>query len=188
MDWKKIGKKIISLGAPLLGTALGGPGGTAIGAVVASVFGASPDDPQAVYEAIKDDPKAAVKAMEIQTKHKETLEIIQLEHAKIETAERMSALSEVNATMRAESKSEHWPQYSWRPWNGFLFAPAVIAIYFFLPLFDKAVPGVPEWVWMGWLAVLGVATWDRGKAKRAKAGEQKAPGMIASTITAIRKN
>lgn len=36
MDWSDVGKKIISVGAPLLGGALGGPAGAAIGQVVAS--------------------------------------------------------------------------------------------------------------------------------------------------------
>ena len=46
-------------------------------------------------------------------------------------------------------------------------------------------PSVPEMVWIGWLAILGVATWDRGKEKRAKAGEAKT-GMLAGVIDAIR--
>ena len=94
-------------------------------------------------------------------------------------------LRTVNATMRAESKSEHWPQYSWRPFNGFTFPLAVILIYFVLPICKAAVPDVPQWVWWGWLSILGVATWDRGKEKRARAGEQKS-GLLAGAIKAIR--
>lgn len=33
MDWENLGKKMISLGAPLLGTALAGPAGAAIGMI-----------------------------------------------------------------------------------------------------------------------------------------------------------
>jgi hypothetical protein len=47
------------------------------------------------------------------------------------------------------------------------------------------VPDVPQWIWIGWLSILGVAVWDRGKEKRAAAGEQKT-GMIAGAISAIR--
>ena len=87
----------------------------------------------------------------------------------------------VNATMVAEAQSEHWPQYSWRPFWGFIsgFAfllvvimicviiviavrngkaeilgiiPAIISA--FTALF--AIPG----------AILGVSAWHRGKQKR----------------------
>jgi hypothetical protein len=61
----------------------------------------------------------------------------------------------------------------------------VLCIYFLLPALGKSVPEVPQWVWVGWLSILGVATWDRGKEKRAKAGDQPL-GLIASTIEAIR--
>jgi hypothetical protein len=91
----------------------------------------------------------------------------------------------VNATMQAETKSEHWPQYAWRPFNGFTFPLAVLLIYFALPMFQKPVPEVPQWVWMGWLAILGVATWDRGKEKRLKAGDQSS-GLLEGAIRAIR--
>lgn len=94
-------------------------------------------------------------------------------------------LRTVNETMREEAKSEHWPQFSWRPFNGFCFPLAVILVYFVLPMAGKTVPDVPQWVWAGWLSILGVATWDRGKAKRAAAGEQK-PSLLAGAINAIR--
>lgn len=94
-------------------------------------------------------------------------------------------LATINQTMQAESKSERWPQYSWRPFNGFMFPVAVVLIYFVLPACKETVPNVPQWVWMGWLSILGVATWDRGKEKRSKAGESK-PGLIAGAIKALR--
>lgn len=94
-------------------------------------------------------------------------------------------LETVNRTMRAEAKSERWPQYSWRPVNGFAFPVAVILIYFVLPLCQAVVPDIPQWVWIGWLSILGVATWDRGKEKRAKAGDQGV-GILASAIQAIK--
>ena len=91
----------------------------------------------------------------------------------------------VNETMRAESKSEHWPQYSWRPFNGFSYPFAVILIYFVLPCLGKIVPAVPQWIWVGWLSILGVATYGRNKEKQAKAGAPS-PGFLAGAIKAIR--
>ena len=94
-------------------------------------------------------------------------------------------LESVNQTMREESKSEHWPQYSWRPFNGFMFPLCVLLIYFILPVTGKTVPDVPYWVWGGWLSILGVATWDRGKEKRSKAGDQQ-QGILTNVIQAIK--
>ena len=83
-----------------------------------------------------------------------------------------------------KSEIEKWPQYAWRSFNGFLFGLAIVLIYFVLPLAGKTIPAVPHEIWIGWGAVLGVTTWDRGKEKRTKAGDIK-PGLIAGAISAI---
>jgi len=94
-------------------------------------------------------------------------------------------LESVNLTMRTEAQSDKWPQYSWRPFNGFAFPLTVIYIYAILPTLEKAVPEVPELLWLGWLSILGVATYGRGKEKRVAAGEKG--GMLTGLIDAIRK-
>ena len=43
MDWAAVAAKVIALGAPVLGTALGGPLGGAAGAVLASALGVAPE-------------------------------------------------------------------------------------------------------------------------------------------------
>lgn len=91
----------------------------------------------------------------------------------------------VNATMREEAKSERWPQYSWRPYNGFLYGTTIFCVYVLLPLCKVPVPSVPEWVWIGWGAILGVTTWHRGKEKRIKAGEAR-PGLLESVTKVVR--
>ena len=184
MDWKKLGVRVAKIGAPLLGGALGGPGGAAIGSIVASLFGVD-NDPGAIYQAVQSDPQAAVKLRELELNHKERLEELQVERARIDMEERLGTIRQINETMRAESKSEHWIQYSWRPVNGYAFAAAILLIYFALPLAGKIPPAVPQWIWIGWGTILGVTTWDRGKEKRTAAGENK-PGMIDGVITAIR--
>lgn len=80
---------------------------------------------------------------------------------------------------------EHWPQYSWRPWTGFWFPLAVVAIYFVLPLLGKPVPTVPTAIWAGWLCILGVATAGRNREKHLKAGASP-DGAIAGAIKAIK--
>lgn len=87
--------------------------------------------------------------------------------------------------LEASETTERWPQYSWRPWNGFWFAPTVVAIYFILPAIGKTVPDVPQLVWFGWLAILGVATMGRNQEKIIKAGGSP-DGALASAIKAIR--
>lgn len=102
--------------------------------------------------------------------------------AKLEEIEQALPLA-VNQTMQAEAKSEKWPQYSWRPFWGFVSGTAfgfvvVLCCYLayravvigeadrlamiptlvsaFATLF--AIPG----------AILGVTAWHRGAQKRGK--------------------
>ena len=108
MDWTSVAAKVVSLGAPMLGSALGGPLGGMAGKVLADAFGAAAATPDAVHAAITD------KAADL----KLAAEVAQ----KAET-EWMSALaeigkqqvSEVGETMRAESASEDMLQRWWRP-------------------------------------------------------------------------
>lgn len=59
--------------------------------------------------------------------------------------------------------SDHWPTYSWRPFNGFLFGITVFSVYVILPLAKLPIPAIPESVWLAWGGILGVASWFRGK-------------------------
>ena len=104
--------------------------------------------------AFKADP---TKVIEFETKMEE-----------IATTYQTSVISSVNATMQAEAKSEHWMQWSWRPFFGFTGAAILINNYVLLPYFAKLgiVPiVVPSEVWLMLMAVLGVAAWTRGQEK-----------------------
>lgn len=86
--------------------------------------------------------------------------------------------ADINATMRAEAASEHWPSYSWRPAIGFavaidLAASALIVLVAYVgamwsgnakPL--EHLPGMLA-AMAGLVAVaspiLGIASWFRGK-------------------------
>lgn len=92
MDWKQVGNTAISVGAPLLGGALFGPAGAAIGSIIAGKFGVSPDaTPDKVLAAIKGDPDAALKLRQIETTHVERLQELENERLRIETADVQSA-------------------------------------------------------------------------------------------------
>ena len=85
MDWSDVGKKIISVGAPLLGGALGGTAGAAIGQVVASQFGLTEASPDKVLEAITADPEARLKLTELEFRHSERLIELENEYFKLQT-------------------------------------------------------------------------------------------------------
>lgn len=94
MDWKQVGNAVISVGAPLLGGALFGPAGAAVGSIIAGKFGVSPDaTPDQVLTAINGDPDATLKLREIETTHVERLQALENERLRIETADVQSARS-----------------------------------------------------------------------------------------------
>jgi len=67
-------------------------------------------------------------------------------------------------------KSEHWVQWGWRPFNGFMFGLTLFCCYVLLPLFGKPPVHIPEVVMMSWAGILGVSAWHRGAQKRGDAG------------------
>jgi len=79
MDWKDIGRSLISQGAPLLGGLLGGPAGATAGKLVAGLFGVDPESPEEVMNAIQGDPEAIAKIRELEMQHKFKLQELQLE-------------------------------------------------------------------------------------------------------------
>ena len=79
-----------------------------------------------VAQKIQQNPALMVELQRLAVEREIGLARAEAEKAKADT-ERVRA---VNATMSAESKSEKWPQYAWRPFNGFLFGLAIVLIYF----------------------------------------------------------
>ena len=108
MDWKDVAAKVVSLGAPMLGTALGGPLGGMAGKVVANAFGAGAATPEAVHAAIND--KAADLKIAAETAQKAETEWMS---ALAEIGKQQ--VSEVGQTMRTEAASEDLLQRWWRP-------------------------------------------------------------------------
>jgi len=162
MDWKSISGAVGRV-APLLGGLLGGPAGGAVGVILASALGvASPDE---VSQALASDPEAAIKLKALESSRQVELQglLVQAEGQRL--AAETAALQAVNETMRAEAAAEHWPTYSWRPFCGFVFGVTFFGVYFVLPLMRLAVPPVPFEAWAALGAILGVASWFRGKAQ-----------------------
>jgi len=88
---------------------------------------------------------------------------------------------DVNKTMQAESASEHWPTYTWRPAIGFSVALNVamtsttVALTYVMVIFWDKKPEVLSYLpaMIGAMAalvgvvapIIGIASWFRGKAQ-----------------------
>lgn len=115
MDWSWDGvKESIGEFAPLLGSALGGRAGGAVGELIAGALGVE-NKPDAVAKALQNDPQAMIKLQELQKNHQRELERMHLE---AETAR----LSEINQTMRAEATADDGFVRRWRPTFGYMVA------------------------------------------------------------------
>ncbi len=85
----------------------------------------------------------------------------------------VEVIKAINETMRAESKSEHWLQWSWRPLVGITFSLMVINNYVLLPYFKSyglQPINIPPDVWSAMLVILGVAAGTRGLEKIRRGG------------------
>jgi len=71
MNWKKI-SKIVGKAAPLLGTALGGPAGGTVGAMIAGALGVD-ETPEAVERAIKNDPDSLLKLKQFELENEKSI-------------------------------------------------------------------------------------------------------------------
>jgi len=160
MNWKDIGETVGKY-APMLGDLLPIPGAGIAGKLIGAALGCD-STPDAIHAAIQADPQAAVKLAQIEADNRALLQqqLLTAETARIQA---------VNATMQSESKSEHWMQWAWRPFIGFVFGVTFSGVYLILPLVKVPVPVIPSEAWMMIGAVLGVASWHRGAAKVAKA-------------------
>ncbi len=108
LDWKDMVPRVIALGAPVLGGALGGPFGAAAGRILAEALNAPEATPSAVRERLSArgvDPNIAAEAA--QRAESEWLAAL----AEIGKAQ----VAEVGETQRAEIVSEDRLQRWWRP-------------------------------------------------------------------------
>lgn len=107
MNWNDLAGKVIGLGAPILGEALGGPLGAAAGKILADALGAHEPTPTGVNTAIEQaaDPNAAVAAAQ-QAESKWLAALAEIGKAQV---------AEVGATQRVEMASGDPLQRWWRP-------------------------------------------------------------------------
>jgi len=106
VDWSDIASKVIGLGAPILGSALGGPIGAAAGNILAEALGATESTPTAVGTALSsiDPAMAAAAARQAESEWLDALAEIG-----------KTQVSEVGQTQRSELVSGDPLQRWWRP-------------------------------------------------------------------------
>ena len=164
MDWSKIGSMVADA-APALGALLApvtGGASIAVGGLISSVLGTE-NKPEAIAKAIQANPELALKLKELDAKiagmnHDEKMALLKFDE---------TVISKVNDTMQVEAQSEHWQTYSWRPFIGFSFGLYIISLWA-LPFFGKTPTVLSPDAVMAVGAILGVASWHRGKMQHQK--------------------
>lgn len=124
MSFRDAAKTVLRSIAPALASAFGGPlAGLAVKEIGDKLLG-KPDatEYEVVAAVAKASPDQLVKLREIDAAFKVRITELGNEASRIAAELDGKALSEVNATMRAEAAAEHWPTYSWRPAIGFAVA------------------------------------------------------------------
>ncbi len=180
--------------APMVGTAIlsGNPAGAVL-SILASKFGGSADDPADLMAKIQTDPQAMVKLKEIEATHDVELQKIAMQRAVGLANADAAQVASVNTTMQAETKSEHWMQWAWRPTCGFALAIGFLVLIGLIgwiciqsvvtqqPSLLGMIPPILEafTVLFGSMAaVVGVTAWHRGVMQR----NQAAGGSVTEDL------
>jgi hypothetical protein len=124
--------------------------------------------PDAALAAIQADPNLSMQFQKAVLDNQAQLAQIAAEAEKAELVADQANTATINQTMQVEAKADHWPTYSWRPFVGFCFAVAWLGDYLVLPILHGynpaiTVPVIPPEAWMAVGAVLGVASYFRGR-------------------------
>lgn len=149
---------------PFIGSALAGP----LGGMAAEFIGAKMGLPSSTIESVTNALNGMPASDLVQMKQIELdfqTKMAALGYGTVDKINELNAtlVEAVNKTMQVEATSEHWPTYSWRPFCGFVFGVMFLGVYFILPLAHIPIPLVPQEAWLSMGAVLGVASFFRGK-------------------------
>jgi hypothetical protein len=192
MDWSDLASRVIGLGAPVLGGALGGPLGAAAGKILADALGVAEASPASVGAELAgrgaDSTFAAEAAMKAESEWLAAL-------AEIGKAQ----VAEVGATQRAEMASEDRLQRWWRPLYALelslLECPAfVVTLLHALWLGHEA--GIDGFANLSAMlmtyfcarfGVLGVYVTGRTREKQACATGELSPSLIGEMVKALVK-
>lgn len=207
MNLLDIGKKILGMGLPVLGTALGGPAGGMVAGLVSHALGLGGDtDPSKMAAAIDANPQQAkIVLQKLQDDHQEELAWISAQQAQAQ---------QTGQTMRVEYGSTDPYVRRWRPTWGYVTAGAwaLEALAIFTVAVIAAVMGLHGQVdqaskllgaltslmyalsalWTIALAVLGINIVQRSRDKQTQAGQKPGPltevGKLISAIPGLGGN
>ncbi len=188
MDWGDIAKQVIGLGAPIRGTALGGPLGGAAGRILAEAVGATDVTPEAVGKAL-----ATGGAGQIVQAESTWAEAVRAEADAVR-----GSVAETQATIRAELGSEDMLQRLWRPLYaleltlecGALWAVLVHEFWTGDMTAINALIGATGLLVSYWgfrFGVLGVYMSGRTREKVCAATGQNDPGLLGKLVKAVAK-
>ena len=186
MDWGDLAETATKIGAPLIGTVLGGPAGAKVGSMVAALLD-SDDDPDAVMKALQGDG-AADKIKVLEAENAAQLRTLSLEGE-------IRNISEVNRTMRQEINSKHWYIRNARPtalYGATLSCIFLVLIAGFVLLFDagkiSALATLFQYVMVpvtALCAIGGVYVGKRSADKHVEAGHPPRQGILQTLIGRI---
>ena len=183
MTWSDLAEDVAGWGLPLLGTALGGPAGGAVGGMIAKALGVEPK-PE-VLKALSPTQAMKDRLAELETRNQYMLERLSLEGA-------IANVREVNETFRREIASSDPYVRRMRPTFGYVMAAvifglaaiggyAVIAAPQALPSYAQLV-GVLNLPLGAGLAVLGVYVHQRSREKATDAGHPPPRGLLSAIL------
>ncbi len=125
--FKQLGGILKKVGAPLLGAVAGGPVGIATQAIsmIASAAGVDSDNEDEIIKAIEADPKIAVELKRIEATHRERLQELSLDAAKIEAEKEKTAQADRADARKRET--DYVQKTGKRDWSQTILAWAIIA-------------------------------------------------------------
>lgn len=206
MNWKDLGGQLIKAGAPIIGTAIGGPVGGVIGSglgtILANALGVE-DTPEAVSTAIQNTPpdqlqaKLAAAESEAAAKWPALAEI-----AKSDNEARVAQAQIINETQRAEIAAGVSP-WHWRHLIGYLVLAygvmqllGMVTTYIHIAAFAAdPVVAVDVYAKMmaatglftgGLFALLGYVASDTTKLKTVAITGEQQPGVIEKVVGAVK--
>lgn len=192
MDWGDLAKNVIALGAPILGTALGGPLGGAAGKILAEALGASAATPEAVNQVLPnlDADKIAEKMREAENAWAEAV--------RAEAQAAASSVASTQETIRAELASEDRFQRWWRPLYAFELTFECAALWAVLVhgFWIKDLTAINTMIgatgllvsyWGFRFGVLGVYVSGRTREKMSLATGQDTPSVLERVINKVVK-
>ena len=191
VDWDELAEEIVSLGAPLIGGALGGPLGAAAGKILADALGASTATPDAIKTAMaeKDGDTVAVATAAREADAQFAAALAQVGQAQVR---------EVGETQRAEMSGDLL-QRSWRPLHALelsLIECPLFSITLLHALWSGSQSAIAGFASLSGLlmayfgarfGILGVYVTNRSREKLAAATGEIAPSLIAQLSKTLSK-